>query len=54
MYIQVDDCAASTAKAKDLGANIFMGSIAMEGVGVFTALADPQGAPFAMFQPAQR
>jgi predicted enzyme related to lactoylglutathione lyase len=51
IYLQVEDCAAITAKAKDLGANILMGNMHMEHVGNFTVMADPQGAVFAVYQP---
>ena len=51
--IQVDHCAASTAKAKELGANIYMAPMDMANVGVMSVLADPQGAAFALFQPAR-
>jgi uncharacterized protein len=52
IYIQVDDCDRSTAKAKELGANVFFGPMSMENVGRFAVLADPQGAVFSLFQPA--
>jgi predicted enzyme related to lactoylglutathione lyase len=52
-YFQVADCAAATAKAKELGAAIHMGPLAMENVGTLTVLGDPQGAVFALFQPAR-
>lgn len=51
LYFQVDDCAASTAKAKELGANVCMEPMTIEHVGVMTVLADPQGAVFSLFQP---
>ncbi len=51
IYFQVDDCDASSAKAKELGANLFFGPTTMERVGRMTYLADPQGAVFALFQP---
>ena len=52
IYIQVTDCAASTTKAKELGAKGLMENISMESVGNFSVIADPQGAVFALFQPA--
>jgi hypothetical protein len=54
IYIQVDDCASATVRAKDLGAKICMGPMDMPNVGTMTVLEDPQGAPFALFQPASR
>jgi hypothetical protein len=54
IYLQVDDCNASTARAKELGANVFMGPMNMENVGVITVLADPQGAAFSLFQPGRQ
>lgn len=54
VYIQVADCAASTEKAKELGARIYFGPTDMADIGVMTVLADPQGAVFALFQPAPR
>jgi predicted enzyme related to lactoylglutathione lyase len=54
IYFQVEDCDASTAKAKELGANVFMGPMTMEGVGRMAIMADPQTATFALFQPMRR
>ena len=51
-YFLVLDCDASTAKAKEAGANIFAPPASMEGVGRWSVVADPQGAVFALFQPA--
>lgn len=53
VYFQADDCAASTEKAKSLGANILTGPFTMDNVGECSVMADPQGAVFAIFQPAQ-
>jgi uncharacterized protein len=50
IYFQVADCAASTAKAKDLGARIYMGPMKMEKVGTMTVFADPAGAVSALFE----
>jgi predicted enzyme related to lactoylglutathione lyase len=50
VYFLTQDCDTSTAKAKDLGANIFVPPTSMEGVGRWSVLADPQGAVFALFQ----
>ena len=54
IYIAVDDCDASTAKAMDLGANICMGPMTIEKTGRMSVLADPQGAVLALFQPFPR
>jgi hypothetical protein len=50
IYVQVADCAASTAKAKELGARIYMGPMTMEKVGTITVFADPAGAVSALFE----
>ena len=52
LYFLVADCDASTAKAKDAGANVYVNPTSMEGVGRWSVVADPQGAVFALFQPA--
>ena len=54
LYFLVADCDASTAKAKELGAREFMPAMTLENVGRFSVIADPQGAAFSLFQPAQR
>jgi len=54
LYIQVENCDASTAKAKSLGAQIFMPPTTMEKVGRWSVIADLQGAAFALFQPERR
>ena len=51
LYFQTDDCDASTARAKQLGAKIYLGPMTMEKVGRMAVLADPQGAVFSLFQP---
>ena len=51
LYYLVTDCDASTAKAKSLGARVYMPPTTMEGVGRWSVLADPQGATFSAFQP---
>ena len=50
LYFVAQDCDASAAKAKDLGATLYMGPMAMEGVGRMAVVGDPQGAVFALFQ----
>jgi hypothetical protein len=54
LYFLVTDCDASTAKAKALGARVYMPPTTMEGVGRWAVLADPQGAAFSAFQPMER
>jgi len=53
-YIQVANCDATAAKAKQLGAKFYLEPTSMENVGRFAILADPQGAVIAIFQPAPR
>jgi len=53
-YFLVSDCDASAAKAQQLGAATCMPPTNMENVGHMAILADPQGAVFAIFQPAPR
>jgi predicted enzyme related to lactoylglutathione lyase len=53
-YFAVENCDASTDKAKTAGANVYMGPMTIEKVGRMTVLADPQGAVFAIFQPLPR
>lgn len=52
IYLQVANCKASEAKAKELGARIYMPTMKVEDVGWMSVVADPQGAGFAMFQAA--
>lgn len=52
VYFAVDDCDGKTAKAKKLGAEVVKPPADIPGIGRFSILADPQGAPFAMIQPA--
>jgi uncharacterized protein len=49
-YVQVDDVAAATKKAKSLGANIMKDVTEIMGVGSFSVLIDPTGAALALFQ----
>jgi uncharacterized protein len=51
LYYLVTDCDAATAKAKSLGARVYVPPTSMEGVGRWSVLADPQGATFSAFQP---
>jgi predicted enzyme related to lactoylglutathione lyase len=50
-YFTVEDCDASTARAKASGANVYVGPMTIEKVGRMAVVADPQGAVFAFFQP---
>jgi predicted enzyme related to lactoylglutathione lyase len=50
-YFAVTDCSATTAKAKELGAQVLMGPTEVPMVGTFSILMDPQGATFAVLQP---
>lgn len=54
LYLQVEDCDASAAKAKELGASVYVPPMTMEGIGRWAVLADPQGAVFSLFQPLPR
>jgi len=54
IYFLVEDCDATAAKAKELGATFHLEPITMENVGRMAVLADPQGAVSALFQPMRR
>lgn len=51
LYFLVENCDASAAKAKELGATILMEPGTIEKVGRIAIVDDPQGAGFALFQP---
>jgi len=51
LYFLVENCDASAAKAKDLGATILMEPSTMEKVGRIAIVDDAQSAGFALFQP---
>ena len=51
VYFHVDDVAATVDTAKELGATVMMEPMTVEGVGTFTAIADPQGAMFSVMTP---
>jgi uncharacterized protein len=53
IYFQVSDVEASTNKAKEMGARIYMPPRKMEGVGTWSVVADPQGAAFSLFKSAR-
>ena len=49
-YVQVDDVAAATQKAKSLGATVMRDKTEVPGMGWFTILLDPTGAAIALWQ----
>jgi hypothetical protein len=51
-YFLVDEVDAAAAKAKQMGANLNVPPMTVEGVGRMSILADPQGAVFAIFKSA--
>ena len=50
-YVLVDDVAASTKKAKSLGATVMKDATDIPGVGTFSVLIDPTGAAIALWKP---
>jgi len=54
IYLQVSDCDATAQKAKGLGAKLYMPPMPIEDIGRMAVMADPQGAAFAVFEPARR
>jgi uncharacterized protein len=52
-YVLVDDVAASTEKAKTLGATVCKDVTEVPGMGWFSVITDPTGAVVAMFQPKE-
>ena|SRR5579864_1499339 len=53
-YVNVDDLAASTAKAKSLGATIIKDSTPVPGMGTFSIFMDPTGAVLALWEPVKK
>ena len=49
-YVAVDDIAASTAKAKQLGAQVMKDVTEIPNMGSFSVLVDPTGAAIALWQ----
>ncbi|HEX4275287.1 MAG TPA: VOC family protein [Bryobacteraceae bacterium] len=49
-YINVDDIAASTAKAKSLGGKVLQDVTEVMGMGSISILSDPSGAVFGFWQ----
>lgn len=54
MYLSVSDCDAFAAKAKELGATLYLPTMTVEDVGRMAVVADPQGASFALLQTARK
>lgn len=50
-YVLVDDAAASTEKARALGATICKEVTEIPGIGWFSVITDPTGATLALWQP---
>jgi predicted enzyme related to lactoylglutathione lyase len=50
IYYLVADCAAAAAKATSLGAQVYVPPMTIEGAGIMSVIADPQGAVFAVFK----
>jgi predicted enzyme related to lactoylglutathione lyase len=50
-YVGVDDIKAATAKAKSLGAQVFVDSQEIPNVGWMSIMNDPTGSRIALFQP---
>src|SRR5438874_6299302 len=49
-YVQVEDVAASTEKAKSLGASVAYGPMEVPGAGAFSVIVDPTGAAIGLWQ----
>ena len=49
-YVLVDDVRASTAKAKSLGGSVLKDVTEVPGMGLFSVIADPTGAPLGLWQ----
>jgi predicted enzyme related to lactoylglutathione lyase len=54
IYFGTDDCDKRTAQAKSLGANVLVQPENIPNVGRFSMMLDPQGAMFALLQPARQ
>ena len=50
-YVCVEDCAATAAKAKELGGEVMFPAQEVPGAGTLAYLKDPQGAVVALWQP---
>lgn len=49
-YVDVSDVAASTKRAKELGATVLKDKTEIPDMGAFSVLADPQGAMFGLWE----
>ena len=54
IYFLVSDCNVAGERATGLGAQFLLQPMEMENVGRMAILKDPQGAVFALFQPASK
>ena len=52
-YVGVDDVAASTRKAKELGATVMTDKTEVSDAGFMSVIVDPTGAAIALWQPKQ-
>jgi predicted enzyme related to lactoylglutathione lyase len=50
-YVQVDDIAAATQKAKSLGATVIKDVTEVMGAGWLSIIVDPTGAPLGLWKP---
>jgi predicted enzyme related to lactoylglutathione lyase len=50
-YVEVDDIAAATQKARSLGANVMRDVTELPGVGWMSVFIDPTGAALALWKP---
>jgi predicted enzyme related to lactoylglutathione lyase len=53
-YVNVDDVAAATAKAKSLGATVLRDVTEVPNAGSFSIIVDPTGAMLGLWQPKQK
>jgi predicted enzyme related to lactoylglutathione lyase len=53
-YVSVESVDAALERAQKLGATVSRGRSAVPGMGWFAILSDPQGNPFALWQPDQK
>jgi predicted enzyme related to lactoylglutathione lyase len=51
VYIGADDIDATTARAKELGATVYVEPADIPNVGRFSVLQDPAGAVFGLYKP---
>ena len=53
-YVSVDDVEQAVSKVKKAGGSVLHGATDVPGAGSFAVLADPQGAAFAIYKPANQ